>query len=255
MLPHGAGERGGRVVERSEQVEVRTRVGCADHGPAVAPHGDACFPIGAVVAELGRREHRAQIVGDGDVAQRVEGALAPFGGHFSDGTSDVGGVLGCEGLEEDEALPVCDAPDESLRAARVLLELGTAYRIGEQGELLRDRQRHRLCPAGERVEHEAAEERHARPGRLGDRQSHDLGAHFAGEVAGREPLLDERTVHCADGQQVPVEWSSGGRGHAGHHIEVLLGEVARRRDELERRALVLTRDAAQREQFLDGRVA
>ena len=56
----------------------------------------------------------------------------------------------------------------------------------------------------------------------------DLGAHRAREVAGREPLLDERAVHRADGQEVPVERPLRRGRHAGHHVEVPLGEVARR---------------------------
>ena len=205
----------------------------ADHGTTVAPHRDPRLPVGAVVAELGRREHGAKLVCDGDIAQRVERTLAPFTRDLSDGAADVGSVLGRERLEEDEPLPTGDRADHSLRSVGLVFQLAASRRIGEQRQLVGYGQRHRLGPARERIEHEPAEERHARARRLGDRQRDDLRTHLAGEVAGGQALLHECAVRRAHRQQVPVERAAGRGRHASHHVEVLFGEVARRRDELE----------------------
>ena len=74
------GQEGGRVARAAHAVEVRAGVGAADHGPRVAPDGGPHGPRGLVAVVGVGPQHRAQVVGQHDVEQRVEGRRAALGG-------------------------------------------------------------------------------------------------------------------------------------------------------------------------------
>ena len=83
-LAHRLAEQHGRVVERREEVEVRTGVARADDRARVAPHLHARLPRLVVVGPHGEAEAGHQVVGDDDVAQHVELVDAAFLGDLGD---------------------------------------------------------------------------------------------------------------------------------------------------------------------------
>src|SRR4029078_8318915 len=74
-------------------------------------------------------------------------------------------------------------------------------------------------------------------------------------VAGAELLVDVLPSRRARREHAPVERAIRGGRHRGHELEVLLGEAADHRDELEGGAGVLTSEATQLDDLVVGRVA
>ena len=137
-------------------------VTAADDGPRVTPD---LHPQRAIVGrsrEPARRpEPGAELVGDDDVEERIEGVLAPLGRDVGDAAAGVGAGLLGEGLDQLQDGPVGEAPQHArLVGRRPRGEPPADTVIAESPDPLGDREREDLPPARKAVERRPGEEAH-----------------------------------------------------------------------------------------------
>ena len=101
---HVAEERGG-VVGAAHPVEVGTGVGAAEHRTGVGPDRGAHLPRLLVVVVGVGPQHGAQVVGEHDVEQGVEGSGAALGGDVGDGAECAARVGRRVGVADDVGAP------------------------------------------------------------------------------------------------------------------------------------------------------
>ena len=250
-LQHACG-----VVERREQIEVRARIGGADHRAFVAPDRDARVPI---VVGLGRcrcAEAGVEFVGNCDVAQDVPRVATLRLRDVADHEASVLFVLGCDDVEDDLVRPVRQREHWVVRLLRTCVQGVAGRLVTEERELLVARREHRPLPFGHRVEHESARQGQAHAEADGHGERDDLAA-LASRVVARGQLAEAIVVVAlGDGHDVPVDRALRGDRHVGHEIDGPLVELGPDlRDDLERRTGELSGDASELDELARGRVA
>ena len=233
---------------------MRAGVARADDRAAVAPHLHPHLPRLVVVGPAREAESGHEVVGDDDVAQRVELVDAARLGDLGYRLAFPLLVLGGKGFVDH-----VDGPVRDLEAGR-RLERGLAQHVTpvgrcEHGQLLGVGERHRLLPARDAVEEEAAVEAQAR--QRGERHGQrDDARAMLGRVVGRgEVVLRDRLASFADEQHVPVDRAIRGERHARQQPRREILEQAHARYELECGSRVVPHDSAKREDLLLARVA
>jgi hypothetical protein len=138
---------------------VRAGVGCADDRPAAAPGLGARHPVGP--ARLGDRAHEEglQLIGAHDVEKGLERRDTALARELADVAAAVGGGGVGERLRDDPVVPFGDLGESALGLDGTGREPLAHGRIAEGTQPLVDGQRQYARPPGQRVEHEAGEER------------------------------------------------------------------------------------------------
>ena len=203
-------EEGGRVVGAAHAVEVGAGVGAADHGPRVAPDRGAHRPRGLVAVVGVGPQHGAQVVGQHDVEQGVEGRGAALGGdvgHAAEGAAVVGRRVG---VADDVGAPVGQAAEHpGLLAAGALVQHGAHGGIGQLLHALVLGQAHHVTPARDEEERAVGAEAHVHRDERRHGQGDDPPAGGGGGGRGRELVLNALGRTGVDGEHVPVERVGG----------------------------------------------
>ena len=183
--------------------------------PRVAPHLGPQLPVAPRVAQTGRAEPGAQLVGDDDVEQHVErvDAVAALVGDLADRAALVAAVLRREGLDHLEAAPVGQAAEHAR-----LLGVGPARRAvgapsGSDSARIRSgtgsdsTSRHPGRPSSTKP----GQERQPQPHRVRQRERDDPAAALGGVVRRGELRLVAGRVQRRHAEHVPVQRAAGGR--------------------------------------------
>ena len=185
---HGVADHERRVARARHHVEVRARVGSADDRAAVAPHFGAHLPhvVGLGSAEVGTQA-RAEAVGEHDVEQARRTAVARAPPRCRRSACLRGARLGREALDDFEAFPARESGEHArfLGVARCSSSRARVAGSAQRAHAFVERQRERLAPTREAVEHEAGEEREPDAHALRQRERNDAAAAFGGAGAGR----------------------------------------------------------------------
>ncbi len=252
------GQERGRVRGAAHPVEVRAGVGTTDQHPVVLPDLGPQLPRVGVVVGRRRPEHRAEVVRDHDVEERVERLHAALGRDVADRPAAQALVLRRVGVADHVAAPPGEpAHDAGLRrSARAGPSRPAPPGRGASRCARRRGARGSRASPGGGTSAQKLDEPHVHADERRHRERDDPTALRRGTCRRLELVLRVAPLARVDREHVPVERPARGGRHLRHevHLGVVEAVEAAVGDELECRARVLAHDLAQREHLVGLRV-